>query len=186
MFNNVYSNQIEQRIFERLEPSVNAIGYTIVRLRFSRGKHKGDIQIMVEGVDGKGATIGDCENISKHVSLILEVYDELLNCKSYNLEVSSPGINRPLTRIEDFKKYVGHEVKIRTWRKISNNADGDEGGSASFNGFLSNVNGDISIIIKVNNLRNNQEIEINFDNIKEANLEYDIAKILKESKKKFT
>ena len=91
-----------------IEPTVTALGYELVRVTYGGGR-KPTLQIMAERPDG---TMGveDCAKLSRELSLILDVEDPLDG--EYLLEVSSPGIDRPLTRPKDFETWVGFEAKI--------------------------------------------------------------------------
>ncbi len=88
-----------------VEPVLNEMGFRLVRVRLTAST----LQIMAERPDGT-FTIDDCEAVSRAVSPLLDVEDPVP--QSYNLEVSSPGIDRPLVRPEDFARWAGHEAKI--------------------------------------------------------------------------
>lgn len=103
------SKPLEQTVESLVSPSLEAMGYAIVRIRLMGGDHK-TLQIMAERTtDGKLA-LEDCEKISKSVSAILDVEDPIT--EAYNLEVSSPGIDRPLIKLKDFERFAGHEAKL--------------------------------------------------------------------------
>ncbi len=91
-----------------IEATVDSLGFELVRVTYGGGR-KPTLQIMAERPDG---TMGveDCATLSREVSLILDVEDPLQG--EYLLEVSSPGIDRPLTRPKDFERWVGFDVKI--------------------------------------------------------------------------
>lgn len=97
------------RISPIIEPSLNAMGYDLVRVHWTDGSNR-TLQIMVERKDGKEITVDDCAEISHTVSALLDVEDPI--DAAYRLEVSSPGIDRPLTKMEHFAAYIGDEVKI--------------------------------------------------------------------------
>ena len=98
------------RAIERLiEPSLAEMGYDLVRARISSGAHP-TLQIMVEHADGATVSIDECAEISHLVSTLLDVEDPIRN--PYVLEVSSPGIDRPLTRLKDFDRFSGFEAKL--------------------------------------------------------------------------
>ncbi len=101
---------IDARIALIVEPVVSAIGYRLVRVRLS-GQNGLTLQIMAERPDGT-MTVEDCENVSRAVSPALDVDDPI--DKAYHLEVSSPGIDRPLVRKSDFVTWIGHLVKMET------------------------------------------------------------------------
>jgi ribosome maturation factor RimP len=97
---------------ERLiAPSAAAMGYEIVRVLLT-GNQRPRLQIMAERADGGGMIVDDCAKLSRAVSAILDVEDPIAG--SYELEVSSPGIDRPLTRLADFDRFAGFEAKLET------------------------------------------------------------------------
>ena len=97
---------------ERLiAPAVVAMGYDIVRVLLT-GKQRPRLQIMVERQDGAGMVVKDCVMLSRAIEAILDVEDPIP--EGYELEVSSPGIDRPLTRSADFERFAGFEVKLET------------------------------------------------------------------------
>lgn len=91
-----------------IAPVVEAAGYRLVRLRLMGGKHK-TLQVMAEREDGS-MNVEDCATLSHALSEFLEREDPIEG--DYELEVSSPGIDRPLTRLADFARWSGHEAKI--------------------------------------------------------------------------
>jgi ribosome maturation factor RimP len=93
-----------------VEPTLNGMGFRLVRVSVS-GRNGTTVQIMAERPDG---TIGvdDCEDISRNLSPLLDAHDPIQG--RYTLEVSSPGIDRPLARTSDFDTWAGHEAKIET------------------------------------------------------------------------
>jgi len=102
---------LESRIAEMVGPSLTAMGYDLVRVML-QGRTRPVLQIMAERIDGKAMTVDDCADISRQVSALLDVEDPL--DVAYSLEVSSPGIDRPLTRRQDFVRFAGFEVKLET------------------------------------------------------------------------
>lgn len=99
---------LEQRIARIIEPVANDLGYSLVRVKMTQ-ENGLTLQIMAE--DGNGRfNITDCERLSKDVSPVLDVEDPI--DREYHLEVSSPGIDRPLVRARDFAAYIGHEAKV--------------------------------------------------------------------------
>jgi ribosome maturation factor RimP len=99
---------LEARIARIIEPVANDLGYSLVRVKMTQ-ENGLTLQIMAE--DGTGRfTITDCEALSKEISPVLDVEDPI--DREYHLEVSSPGIDRPLVRARDFRTYIGHEAKI--------------------------------------------------------------------------
>lgn len=95
---------------ERLiAPTLTAMGYDIVRIQLS-GDQRPRLQIMAEHSDGSEMIVDNCAEISRTVSALLDVEDPIKG--SYNLEVSSPGIDRPLTRLVDFDRFAGLEARV--------------------------------------------------------------------------
>lgn len=99
---------LETRIARIVEPVANDMGFSLVRVKVT-AENGCTLQIMAEDADGR-FTIDDCERLSKDLSPVLDVEDPI--DREYHLEVSSPGIDRPLVRARDFKRYVGHEARI--------------------------------------------------------------------------
>jgi ribosome maturation factor RimP len=99
---------LEARIARIAEPVANDLGYALVRVKVTP-ENGCTVQIMAEDQNGRFA-IDDCERLSKELSPVLDVEDPI--DREYHLEVSSPGIDRPLVRARDFKTYVGHEAKL--------------------------------------------------------------------------
>src|SRR5690349_19663140 len=101
---------VDARVAHIIEPVVEGLGYRLVRVRLS-GQNGLTLQIMAERSDGT-MTVEDCEALSRAVSPALDVDDPI--DKAYHLEVSSPGIDRPLVRKSDFSTWNGHLVKLDT------------------------------------------------------------------------
>ena len=94
-----------------IEPTVKDMGLDLVRVAMIGGKSDPTLQIMAERPDTRQLTIDDCETLSRKLSDILDEADPLE--EGYRLEVSSPGIDRPLTRRSDFADWTGHEARVR-------------------------------------------------------------------------
>jgi ribosome maturation factor RimP len=92
-----------------IEPSLEAMGYRVVRITFI-GARGATLQIMAERADEAPMTVDDCAEISRSVSALLDVADPIAG--AYTLEVSSPGIDRPLVRPEDYERFAGFEAKV--------------------------------------------------------------------------
>jgi ribosome maturation factor RimP len=93
-----------------IEPEVQALGYELVRVAMIGGTSDPTLQVMAERSDTRQLGLGDCERISRRLSEILDLADPIDG--SYRLEVSSPGIDRPLTRLKDFRDWAGYEARI--------------------------------------------------------------------------
>jgi ribosome maturation factor RimP len=98
-----------------VEPSLEAMGYRVVRVVVTRGR-RATLQVMAERRDDQPMTVDDCAQISNSVSALLDVADPIGG--AYILEVSSPGIDRPLLRTEDYDRFNGFEAKIELARPI--------------------------------------------------------------------
>ena len=123
------------RLLDLLDPVAEAAGYEIVRLRLMGGGVR-RLQIMAERPDPEGGPgrmeIEDCTILARAVSEVLDAADPIPD--EYNLEVSSPGIDRPLTRLKDFQAYEGLEAKIELDRPA-------DGGRKRFRGLIAGVEG---------------------------------------------
>jgi ribosome maturation factor RimP len=127
---------VEARISRIVEPVAIDLGYSLVRVKLSQ-ENGLTLQIMAEDENGR-FTITDCERLSKDLSPVLDVEDPI--DREYHLEVSSPGIDRPLVRARDFRAYIGHEAKV----ELSDLLDGRK----RFRGSIAAVD-DESVTIKL-------------------------------------
>jgi ribosome maturation factor RimP len=105
---------IDRRLAAIVEPTIQGLGFELVRLRLMGGK-RAVLQIMAERPEG-GIEVDDCARISRAVSAVLDVEDPIAS--EYVLEVSSPGIDRPLTRLKDFETWEGYEARLETAEAI--------------------------------------------------------------------
>jgi ribosome maturation factor RimP len=96
-------------------PAVEAAGYRLVRLRLLGAKRK-TLQVMAERADGQ-MDVEDCAKLSRHISEILDAADPITD--DYDLEVSSPGIDRPLTAPEDYARFAGHMARLELFSAIN-------------------------------------------------------------------
>lgn len=153
-------NALRERIAALIEPSLVAMGFGLVRVQID-GKQSLRIQIMAERQDGSGINLEECTAISRAVSALLDVEDPVEG--AYSLEVSSPGIDRPLVRRTDFERYAGHLVKIEM-------AVAHEG-RKRFRGKLNGVDGDGIRIIR-DDVRADQDPDVllTMEDIASANL----------------
>lgn len=106
----VVETGLDRRVADIIEPTIEQIGYRLVRVRLS-AQNGATLQIMCERPDGT-MTVEDCEKVSMAVSPVLDVEDPI--DKAYHLEVSSPGIDRPMVRRSDFSRWLGHLLKCET------------------------------------------------------------------------
>ncbi len=99
---------LEARVVQIIEPVIEDLGFDLVRVRIT-GTNGCTVQIMAERPDGS-MTIEGCETISRAISPVLDVEDPVDG--EYHLEISSPGIDRPLVRVRDFEAWIGFEIKL--------------------------------------------------------------------------
>ena len=129
--------KIIDRIEKIIEPTVNNLGFDIVRVLLS-GDHNPRLQIMAEPRDGRAMNVDDCAAISRAVSALLDVENPVSS--SYTLEVSSPGLDRPLVRLQHFERFAGYEASIETAMAID--------GRKRFRGRLGGTEGD-NVLLQV-------------------------------------
>ncbi len=99
---------LSDKVAAIIEPTLGALGFELVRVTFGGGGRP-RLQVMAERPDGT-MTIEDCTRLSREISTLLDIEDPIPG--EYVLEVSSPGIDRPLTRLKDFARWAGHEAKL--------------------------------------------------------------------------
>ena len=138
-----------------IEPSLDSMGYDLVRVQISGGASDRCLQIMAERKDRAEMNVEDCASISRNISTILDVEDPIT--EAYTLEVSSPGMDRPLVRLEDFTRFAGFEARIDTMEAIVDRK--------RFRGKLKGVEGE-TILIEVDG----ETYEIPFEDILRAKL----------------
>jgi len=159
---------IVTKITAAIEPSLDAMGYALVLVKLTDGRRK-TLAIMADRKDGEAISVEDCTDISRTVSALLDVEDPIQS--AYDLEVSSPGIDRPLTKLVDFARYAGNEVKAETMVPID--------GRKRFRGIVKGVKGEIITMVIDKN-----EVEIPFRNIRAAKLVLTDALLAAAMKKK--
>jgi len=119
-------------LLEILDPVAEATGYEIVRLRLMGGEHARRLQIMAERPSDGDMNVEDCACLSRAISEIMDAADPIAG--EYTLEVSSPGVDRPLTRLKDFAAFEGHEARLELDRMAE--------GRKRFKGILAGVEDD--------------------------------------------
>jgi ribosome maturation factor RimP len=125
---------IAARVATVVEPAIEDLGFRLVRVKVS-GQNGCTVQIMAERPDGR-MSVDDCEAVSRAISPLLDLEDPV--SQAYHLEVSSPGIDRPLTRRSDFERWAGHEAKIEL--------DVPLNGRRRFRGHIRGIEGDETIV----------------------------------------
>ena len=150
---------VAARVAEITERTIMPLGFRLVRVRLN-GNNGGTVQIMAERPDGT-MTVDDCELISKTLSPVLDVDDPV--GKAYHLEVSSPGIDRPLVRVSDFQRWAGHEAKIEMTLIVA--------GRRRFRGILLGAEGSKAKIRRVDaGPGEATDVELKVDEMSEAHL----------------
>ena len=147
---------IDERILALADPIAEDLGLAVVRVRVMSGKRK-TIQIMAERQSDGLMEVGDCERLSRELSATLEVEDPISD--AYVLEVSSPGLDRPLTDLRDFQTYEGYLARLELDRLVE--------GRKRFRGILVGVDGD-NVEIDLDN--EEETAQIPFGWISEAKL----------------
>ena len=148
---------IDRRLAEIAQPVIEDLGFELVRIRLMGGKTH-VLQVMAERPDG-GIEVDECAKISTALSAILDVEDPIE--ENYTLEVSSPGIDRPLTRLKDFDAWNGYEAKIETTELID--------GRRRFKGILAGTEGD-EVLITLDDQGEDVTIGLKFDWLSDAKL----------------
>jgi len=148
---------IDRKLADIVAPVIEDMGFELVRLRLMGGKTH-TLQIMAERPDG-GIEVDECAQISNAVSATLDVEDPLAD--SYTLEVGSPGVDRPLTRMKDFEAYEGYEAKIETAELID--------GRKRFRGILAGIEGE-DVLINIEDQGETVTVGLNFDWLADAKL----------------
>ena len=129
------------RVVEVVEPEAKALGFDLVRVKYFRGGEIGDeehtLQIMAERPDTGQLLLGECAALSQRISERIDALEdagEVLIDEGYRLEVSSPGIDRPLTRLKDFADWAGHEVRVQLVNPVEGNRKALQGDLVGLDG----------------------------------------------------
>ena len=153
----VAKTAMDRRLAEIVQPVIEGMGFELVRIRLMGGATR-TLQIMADRPEG-GIEVDDCGEISTAVSAILDVEDPIE--ENYVLEVSSPGIDRPLTRLKDFEMWKGWEARIETTELID--------GRRRFKGMLAGVEGE-EVLIEIEDGKETVTIGLQFDWLSDAKL----------------
>nr|WP_111301954.1 ribosome maturation factor RimP [Paracoccus saliphilus] len=148
---------IDRRLAEIIAPVIEDLGFELVRVRLQGGK-TATLQIMADRPEG-GINVDDCGDISTAVSATLDVEDPIED--NYHLEVSSPGIDRPLTRLKDFATFEGYEARIDLSQPID--------GRKRFKGTLAGIE-DQEILLNIEDQGQTHTIGLHFDLLSDAKL----------------
>ena len=148
---------IDRRLADIVAPVIEGLGFELVRIRLMGGRTR-TLQIMADRPDG-GIEVDDCATISTAVSAVLDVEDPVE--ENYILEVSSPGIDRPLTRLKDFDVWADYEARLETTELID--------GRRRFKGSLQGTEGD-EVLIEIEEAGTKVTIGLKFDWLSDAKL----------------
>lgn len=143
-----------RRIEDIVAPTIVGMGFDLVRVAMSRG---GTLQIMIEPADGGPMDVEQCAVVSRAVSAVLDVEDPISD--AYTLEVSSPGIDRPLTRAKDYTRWAGHIARLETTLPVE--------GRRRFKGTLLGLEGNVVRL----RLDDGKEAAVPLDAVSKAKLE---------------
>ncbi len=163
---------IDRRLADIISPVIEGLGFELVRIRLMGGKTR-TLQIMVDRPEG-GIEVDECATCSTAISAVLDVEDPIED--NYILEVSSPGIDRPLTRLKDFDMWVEYEARLETTELID--------GRRRFKGILQGTEGD-EVLIEIEEGGATLTIGLKFDWLSDAKLlltDELIAEVLRQRK----
>ena len=153
----VAKTAMDRRLADIVQPVIEGLGFEMVRIRLMGGATR-ILQIMADKPEG-GIEVDHCGDISTAVSAVLDVEDPIE--ENYVLEVSSPGIDRPLTRLKDFEMWKGWEARIETTELID--------GRRRFKGTLGGVEGE-EVLIEIEDGKETVTIGLQFDWLSDAKL----------------
>lgn len=152
---------ISQQVEDIITDPLLHKGYNIVRVQLS-GEIRKTLQIMIERIDEQTITVDDCAEASRTISALLDV--ENIMKSQYVLEVSSPGLDRPLVKLVDFKKFLGKPATIKTIHAINNRKN--------FSGKLESVEENaITLIVDQTSPEEEGSVKIDFENISSGRLQ---------------
>tara|TARA_B100000530_G_scaffold333758_1_gene282346 strand:- start:1691 stop:2143 length:453 start_codon:yes stop_codon:yes gene_type:complete len=146
-------NDIKESLFQTLNEVVEKQGIRVINISISGASNSPNIQIIIDSNDG--INLENCSFVSKIAGDLIKINDYFTD--DYNLEVSSPGVNRQLFSIDDFNLYLGSLVKIKLKKQLKN--------QKNFLGKIKSLKNDIIIIST-----DKEDMEIDFKNIKKANI----------------
>jgi len=156
-----------ERIREIIEPAIEAMGFELVRVIIlgpsggGRGKRAQTLQVMADRADGTMITVDDCAEISRTISAVLDVEDPIPD--EYSLEVSSPGIDRPLTRLQDFERFAGFDARIELVEAVE--------GRKRFKGVLGGIEDEQWVLMTLDEGgQDGETVSFNFEGIEKAKL----------------
>ena len=137
-----------------LRPVVEGLGYEFWGIEFRSHGHHSNLRVFIDDAEN-GIAIDDCEKVSRQVSGVMDVEDPIQT--EYTLEVSSPGMDRPLFRLEQYEAFIGHKVQIKLRMAFE--------GRRKFLGLIKGVEGDDVVVVV-----DDHEYLLPFDSIEKANI----------------
>ncbi|MBY6192277.1 ribosome maturation factor RimP [Marinobacter nauticus] len=137
-----------------LRPVVEGLGYEFWGIEFRSHGHHSKLRVFIDDAEN-GIAIDDCEKVSRQVSGVMDVEDPIQT--EYTLEVSSPGMDRPLFRLEQYEAFIGHKVQIKLRMAFE--------GRRKFQGLIKGVEGDDVVVVV-----DDHEYLLPFDSIEKANI----------------
>jgi ribosome maturation factor RimP len=143
-----------KQLEDLLRPVVEGMGYTFWGLEFRSQGHHSLLRVFIDDAEN-GITIDDCEKVSRQISGVMDVEDPIQT--EYTLEVSSPGMDRPLFRLEQYQNFAGHQVQVRLRMAFE--------GRRKFQGVLKGVEGEDVVVVV-----DDHEYLLPFDSIERANI----------------
>jgi ribosome maturation factor RimP len=146
---------VEERVIALIEPTAQNLGFRIVRVRVSGNRRK-RLQIMAERLSDGQMGIDDCTRLSRALSPVFDLEDPIPGGE-YDLEISSPGIDRPLMSVGDFERFLGHEAKLETAAMVD--------GRRRWKGQIKAVEGDVIVLAA-----EGEEARLNIAQLSEARL----------------
>ncbi|HTJ65317.1 MAG TPA: ribosome maturation factor RimP [Alphaproteobacteria bacterium] len=146
---------LSEQIAGLITPTVDTLGYELVRVKLQGGSRHATLQIMAERRDRRAMVVDDCARLSRAISVVLDEADPIRD--EYTLEVSSPGIDRPLMKRADYERFLSHEAKLETDQPVD--------GRKRFQGILTALDGD-TLSIDVDG----SAVSLPLDRIKQARL----------------
>lgn len=165
-------NSLEQKIFDITFESLKNLGFNVIIFRMTNESFT-QLYFTIEKLDDTAVTASDCKLASRHIDELLHVEEIISN---FTIEVSSPGVERPLFKLQDYKKYINHEIKVYLIEAVGN--------KKVYTGNVDSVI-DNEIILTIDQ-KSGANITLDFVNIKKANLVFSdelFRKLIKQSKK---
>ena len=149
------------KIERHVEEPIRLEGYEIVRIQLT-GSSKKILQVMIDKIDGQSINLDDCEKVSRLLSILLDQIDAIPD--AYNLEVSSPGIDRPLVKPQHYSRFVGHKISLYTHVLLLNKKKNV--------GLLEKAD-DHGITIKIEDEKEEAVVSVAYSDIRSAKLKVD-------------